>query len=393
MAISHIGLGLETDQSLPKASLAPDRTRLANGYCHPLRSGPRNGIVRFTLWPSSVAHSGWAFATTPSSWNRGTSSGWTTWIWAMWWRWSFAPLAIRAASRASNASRTARSPIAWMCTWNPSASSRVTEAFSSPGSTNDMPRFEVGSPSRSRYGSRTPAVKSSITPSCMIFTVVARNRPTEPRARPATSSSICSSPRWRSHHREPTTRAVSSPLPAVAMYAPSVSYGPPTMASCHAVMPSECKYRWATRRPSFHSSSVTGGISVPTRSMAPPRVGLVQVALKHLQGARRWMHVRVLESRKQHPAVQIVDLGLRPDEVGDRSVGSHRDDASVLHGDVLGPGACGVDRVDGAAGENEVGRAVGDRVAHVASLHRASRSAEHTGAGQASATSSSRSSL
>jgi hypothetical protein len=51
------------------------------------------------------------------------------------------------------------------------------------------------------------------------------------------------------------------------------------------------------------------------------------------------MDVRVLEPREQHPAVQIVDLRLRPDEVGDRLVGPHRDDASALHRDGLCPGA------------------------------------------------------
>jgi len=49
------------------------------------------------------------------------------------------PFAARAASNASSASRTARSPIAWTWTWNPSASRRVTPAFRSSASTNDIP--------------------------------------------------------------------------------------------------------------------------------------------------------------------------------------------------------------------------------------------------------------
>src|ERR1700747_2638271 len=43
VCISHIGFGLETGQSLPKHSCAPDRARLPKGYCHAERSGPRNG--------------------------------------------------------------------------------------------------------------------------------------------------------------------------------------------------------------------------------------------------------------------------------------------------------------------------------------------------------------
>src|SRR5262245_34224807 len=45
--------------------------------------GPRNGIVRWFICPSYTAHSGCALATTPSARNRGTSSGWITWMWAM----------------------------------------------------------------------------------------------------------------------------------------------------------------------------------------------------------------------------------------------------------------------------------------------------------------------
>ncbi len=64
-----------------------------------------------------------------------------------------------------------------------------------------------------------PAVKFSQTPSCMIFTLVAANRPDVPRARSATRSSICSRPRARSHHRAPTTRAVSAPSAPARRYA------------------------------------------------------------------------------------------------------------------------------------------------------------------------------
>jgi hypothetical protein len=42
---SQSGFGLDTGQSLPKHSCAPDRSRLPNGYCQEERSGPRKGNV------------------------------------------------------------------------------------------------------------------------------------------------------------------------------------------------------------------------------------------------------------------------------------------------------------------------------------------------------------
>ena len=69
------------------------------------------------------------------------SSGWMTWMWAMCGRVSVGPLARRAASTASSPSRTARSPMAWKCGWNPRASSLVTWALSASGSIMLMPRF------------------------------------------------------------------------------------------------------------------------------------------------------------------------------------------------------------------------------------------------------------
>ena len=83
VCISHMGFGLDTGQSLPKHSCAPDRARLPNGYCHADRSGPRNGRVSSVICGSLLAHSGWQLATTERSRNLGTSSGWTTWICAM----------------------------------------------------------------------------------------------------------------------------------------------------------------------------------------------------------------------------------------------------------------------------------------------------------------------
>ena len=93
-----------------------------------VRSGPRSGIVRSSIWASWHAQYGWALAVTPSSRNRADVVG-------------MDHLDVgdvrprvgravrrRAAATASSASRTARSPIAWKCGWNPRASSLVTYA-------------------------------------------------------------------------------------------------------------------------------------------------------------------------------------------------------------------------------------------------------------------------
>ena len=85
-------------------------------------------------------------------------------------------------------------------------------------------------------------MKFSKTPSCMIFTDVARKRPVGALRRSSIMSLICSSPRSRSHQSAPTTRAVSSPRSASALYAGKLSLigsPTPTIASCHPVMPSE----------------------------------------------------------------------------------------------------------------------------------------------------------
>ena len=114
---------MDTLQSLPPTSRAPASWRLRNGYCQPLRSGPRNGIVRSRIWASQAAQNGCMFAPTSRAAKRGTSAGWTTWMWATWGRRSAGPLRRRTASTASRPERTARSPIAWKWSWKPAASS------------------------------------------------------------------------------------------------------------------------------------------------------------------------------------------------------------------------------------------------------------------------------
>ena len=72
------GSGVLTGQSLPATRRAPVRWRSPKGYCQRDRSSPRNGIVSSVIWGSWIAQRACMFAATPSSANRGTSSGWTT---------------------------------------------------------------------------------------------------------------------------------------------------------------------------------------------------------------------------------------------------------------------------------------------------------------------------
>ena len=92
----------------------------------PAASAPPSG-------PRGRPSSGWTLARAPSLRNRARSSGWTTWRWARCGRVSDQPLARRAASTASSAWRTARSPRAWKCGWNPRASRRTTACLSTRG--------------------------------------------------------------------------------------------------------------------------------------------------------------------------------------------------------------------------------------------------------------------
>ena len=131
-----------------------------------------NGIVSTSIWSSWAAHSGWALAATSSSRKRAMSSGWMTWMCAMWGRVSLGPLARRAASTASSDARTARSPMAWKCGWNPSASRAGTHVWSPSGSIWSRPRLSVVPPWPSPYGSSIAPVKFSRTPSIISLTLV-----------------------------------------------------------------------------------------------------------------------------------------------------------------------------------------------------------------------------
>lgn len=116
------------------------------------------------------------------------------------------------------------------------------------------------------------AVWFSAMPSCMILTLVACSRPPVNSSRRAMSPGICSTPRDRSHHRAPVTRAVSFPSRRTASYAGMESAVPgprPSIASCQAVTPYPWSSRCALSRPAVCSASVASGTRSATSCMAP----------------------------------------------------------------------------------------------------------------------------
>ncbi len=82
-------------------------------------------MVSSSICGSWAAHKACMLAVTLSSAKRGMSSGCSTWRCAMWCRPRLTGLLARAASKASSASRTARSPMACTCTPKPAMSSRA----------------------------------------------------------------------------------------------------------------------------------------------------------------------------------------------------------------------------------------------------------------------------
>ncbi len=67
------------------------------------------------------------------------------------------------------------------------------------------------------------------------------------------------------------------------------------------------------------------------------------------------MHVAVLKPGQQHPAGQVDDFGLRPDQPRRQVVAAHVDDPALAHRSGGGPASVGVHGIDGAVPEHEVG--------------------------------------
>ena len=165
------GRGCRPASRCPPREWRPARSRSPNGYCQAARSAPRNGMVSSSICGSWAAQSGWMLAVAPSRRKRGTSAGWTTCRCARWGRLSRGPFGRRAASTASSASRTARSPSAWKCTWKPCRVQLGDVLAQAAGSTKEMPALSDGAAAASSTGSSMAAVKFSAMPSCMILTL------------------------------------------------------------------------------------------------------------------------------------------------------------------------------------------------------------------------------
>jgi hypothetical protein len=81
----------------------------------------------------------------------------------------------------------------------------------------------------------------------------------------------------------------------------------------------------------------------------------VQVAAQAVQAGRDGMHVGVLEARQERAATQFHDPGAGADVLPDVRVRPHSDDAAATHGHGLRPRTSGIDGVDGASAQEEVG--------------------------------------
>ena len=157
---------VETLQSEPIASGRAGRAQRPERVlpAPPLARG--TGSSATSIWSSWQAHSGCALATTPSSRNRGTSSGWMTWMCAMCGRVSDGPFARRAASTASSA--LADRPVADRVEVGlepERVEARRRSRRGRRGRLELSPRLSVGRPWPSRYGSSIAPVKFSRTPS------------------------------------------------------------------------------------------------------------------------------------------------------------------------------------------------------------------------------------
>ena len=211
----HSGLGLETGQSLPPAIVAPAPVQRTE------RVLPRRPLARPGTGSSARPSASRAQPRAAACWpprrarrSAGTSSGWTTWMCAMWCRRSFGPFIVcapprtRPAPPAPHGRRSrGRAP------GSRSASSSVTYSFSASGSTIDRPLLSVGVPAPVEVRRDHPG--SEVLRHAVLHDLDRRRpEPIGPElALDARScSAICSRPRSRCHQSAPTTFAVSRPV-------------------------------------------------------------------------------------------------------------------------------------------------------------------------------------
>ena len=106
---------------------------------------------------------------------------------------------------------------------------------------------------------------------------------------------------------------------------------------------------------------VRRGVGSDRRQDAVPAARLANVALELIDPAADRMDVGVLEAGQEEPARQVDDPRLRADVFSDLGRGPDRDDPLASDGDGCGPRLRGVDGMDVAAGEHEVGGTPGMR--------------------------------
>ena len=88
-----------------------------------------------------------------------------------------------------------------------------------------------------------------------------------------------------------------------------------------------------------------------------------EVAVHLLIPAFEWMDVRVMDAWHRHAAVQIDDLGVRPDIFLDVLVTANGHDGAIVNRRGFGPTAVSINCVDATIEQNDVGRIRGGRCA------------------------------
>jgi hypothetical protein len=80
-----------------------------------------------------------------------------------------------------------------------------------------------------------------------------------------------------------------------------------------------------------------------------------KTAEPHLDPTVDWVGVPVLESGQEHAVAEVDDLRLRSDPAAGATVAPYIDDSPSTNRDGGSPATSGIDRVDGAMAEHEVG--------------------------------------
>ena len=254
------GSALETLQSEPIARTAPAARSDRNGYCQRQRS-PMNGIVSTSIWSSWAAHSGCALATTSSSRKRADVVGMDDLdvrdVRARVRR------AVRPPGRLDGVERRPHRPVAdgVEVRLEPERVELRDPGLRGPsGSIWSRPRLSVVPPWPSRYGSSIAPVKFSRTPSIISLTLVGAYRPIAVAA-PALDELL---DLLRAAVVLPPQRADDPRRSARRARRARRTRAPPcrgsTIASCQAVIPNACRWRWPSRSASSRSAGVSSGM-------------------------------------------------------------------------------------------------------------------------------------